>query len=121
MSETTSLRLEQDQGVTVVSFMDASILDALSIQRIGRELYAVIEDQGRRAIVLDFSEVRFLSSQALGVLLTLRRKADKAGARVALASIRPELAKVFKMTNLDKLFAFHADRAQAVASLAEAR
>lgn len=119
MSEQTCLRLEVADGVTVVSFKDASILDAMVIQRIGRELYKLVEDDQRRKIVLDFSEVRFLSSQALGVLLTLRRKADRSGAKIALAAIRPELAKVFKLTNLDQLFEFHNDRETAVSKLSE--
>lgn len=119
MAEASSLKVEDAEGVCVVSFRDASILDVLTIQRIGKELYDLVEVGGRRSIVLDFSDVRFMSSQALGVLLTLRTKANKSGARVALASIRTELARVFKITNLDRLFKFHATRQAAVASLAQ--
>jgi anti-anti-sigma factor len=63
--------------------------------------------------------VRFLSSQTLGVLLTLRRKADKANITVALAGIRPELIRVFEITNLDKLFGFFDTTEEAVAKLNE--
>ncbi len=117
MSEPKSLILSQEGDITVASFRDASILDAVTIQRIGRELYALVEADGRRRIVLDFADVRFLSSQALGVLLTLRRKADQAKAEVFLAGIRDELVRVFKMTNLDKLFQFYDDRGAALAKL----
>lgn len=113
--EKAALRLEETEGVTVVSFRDASILDALCIQRIGRELYEIVDSLGRKKIVLDFSDVRFLSSQALGVLLTLRRKADKNGATVLLAGIRPELYRVFQITNLEKLFSFFKTAPEAVA------
>ena len=117
MAEAKSLNLSEEGDVTIASFRDASILDAVTIQRIGRELYALVEDDQRKRIVLDFADVRFLSSQALGVLLTLRRKADQAKADVYLAGIRDELARVFKMTNLDKLFQFFDDRDAAVAKL----
>lgn len=113
----SALKLEDVANVTVVGFRDASILDALTIQRIGKELYDIVEAQGKKRVVLDFGDVRFLSSQALGVLLTLRKKADKAGASVCLARIRPELARVFKITNLDQLFKFHDSRDHAIASL----
>jgi anti-sigma B factor antagonist len=102
----SSLKVQQDEGVTTVGFRDASILDVLTIQKIGNELYNIVETDGAKKVLLDFGDVRFLSSQALGVLLTLRRKADKAGAKVVLARIRPELARVFKITNLDRLFEF---------------
>lgn len=118
MSEQSNLRVDEQDGLSVVSFRDASILDVVTIQKIGRELYELIENDARKKVVLDFVDVRFLSSQALGVLLTLRRKADKAGSKVALARVRPELARVFKITNLDKLFAFYDDVEQAKTSLA---
>ncbi|TWT41023.1 putative anti-sigma factor antagonist [Phycisphaerae bacterium RAS1] len=102
----SSLSISDQSGVHVVGFRDNSILDVLTIQKIGRELYELVEKDGKLKIVLDFENVRFLSSQALGVLLTLKRKADKAGAAVVLARLRPELARVFKITNLDKMFAF---------------
>jgi anti-sigma B factor antagonist len=117
MSERTTLKVSQSGPVTVVSFHDASILDGVTIQRIAAELYGLVETQQCRRIVLDFASVRFLSSQALGVLLTLRRKAEKAGATIALAAIRPELMRVFQITNLDKLFPHFNAAPQAVEAL----
>ena len=111
----SSLKIDETDGVTVVGFKDASILDVLTIQKIGRELYELVEQKGKRSLVLDFCEVRFLSSQALGVLLTLRRKADKAQAKVVLCRIRPDLARVFHITNLDKMFEFFDATADALA------
>jgi anti-anti-sigma factor len=120
MAEQPSLKIEESQGVTIVSFRDASILDAVTTQRVARELYRIVENPRQRKVVLDFASVRFLSSQTLGALLTLRRKADKAGVNVVLASIRPELVRVFEITNLDKLFGFFDSTADAIANLNKA-
>jgi anti-sigma B factor antagonist len=111
----SSLKIDETEDVTVVGFKDASILDVLTIQKIGRELYDLVENKGKRRVILDFHDVRFLSSQALGVLLTLRRKADKAEAKIVLCRIRPELARVFRITNLDKMFEFFGDTVEALA------
>jgi anti-sigma B factor antagonist len=116
-AEPARLRVQEHDGVTVVSFGDASILDVVTIQSVGRQLYELVDGKQRRQIVLDFGAVRFLSSQALGVLLTLRRKADKAGARVMLCGLLPELEQVFRITKLDEMFQFHARVDQAVAAL----
>lgn len=116
MAEPSMLTISEQGGVTIVGFKESGILDAVTIQRIGRELYEIVEKQGRRQVVLDFANVRFLSSQALGVLLTFRRKADAMQAKVALAGLRPELRRVFNVTNLDKLFTFHDDTAAALAA-----
>lgn len=115
--QTSSLNITESEGVTLVAFRDASILDAATTQRVGRELYELIESGGHSTVVLDFVKVRFLSSQTLGVLLTLRRKADKAKVQVALARIRPELHRVFEITNLNKLFGFFDTTEDAVANL----
>lgn len=100
------LRVDDVGGVTLVTFKDNSILDVAAIQRIGNELYGFVDQPDDRRLILNFQNVRFLSSQALGVLLTLRRKAEKTNAKVVLAELRPELARVFRITNLDKMFKF---------------
>ncbi|MCH8806846.1 MAG: STAS domain-containing protein [Planctomycetes bacterium] len=116
----SSLITERIGNVALVSFRDASMLDAVTIQKIARELYAIVEDESNTNVVLDFTHVRFLSSQALGVLLTVRRKADRKATKVVLCKIRPELARVFKVTNLDKMFEFHDSTEQALAGFRQA-
>lgn len=117
MDESPSLQTDTADGVTVVSFRDATMLDATVIQGIARELYEVVEGGGADKVVLDFDNVRFLSSQTLGVMLTLRRKAEKAGVSTAVARVRPELVRVFEITNLSTLFGFFDSVEDAAASL----
>ncbi len=117
MAEPVTLKLRQQDGVTLVGFGSAGILDVTTIQTLGRELYALVESAQHPRIVLDFTDVRFLSSQALGVLLMLHNKSKKAAAQVVLCGVRPELKRVFAITNLDKLFTFYETREAAVAAL----
>jgi anti-sigma B factor antagonist len=104
------LNIDNVKDVTVVGFTANAILDTLHIQQMGDELYELVDKQSRRKIVLDFAEVKFLSSQALGVLLTMRRKADQVKGTVVIAGLRKELQKVFTITNLEKLFTFYPDK-----------
>lgn len=113
----TRLKLEKQPGVTIASFRDSSILDVVTIQQIGKELGDVVAGLGTGKLVLDFTDVRFLSSQALGTLVSLQRQADSVGARVVLCSIRPEIVRIFKITNLDKVFRFFGGRAEALEHL----
>lgn len=106
MSESNFV-VDRTQDVALVRFKDSSILDVASIQRIGNELYEIVAEPNTKKIILCFRTVRFLSSQALGVLLTLRRKAEEAETEVVLAELKPELARVFKVTNLDRMFKFY--------------
>ena len=107
----SSLVLSQIENVTIVTFRSASIIDLPSVESIGRDLYTLVDDQAKRRIILDFSAVKFLSSQMLGVLIALQKKAKAIKGRVVLCGMRPELMKVFKITKLDKVLAFASDEA----------
>ena len=95
------------RDVTVVNFQNISVLDSANIESLGRSLLDLVEKQDTRKLILEFSAVRFMSSQALGVLLQLKKALDPVHGQVVIAGIRPELHKVFKITNLHKMFIFH--------------
>jgi anti-anti-sigma factor len=48
-----------------------------------------------------------MSSQALGMLLQLQNAMNQIKGKVLIVGIKPDLQKVFKITNLHKMFTFH--------------
>ena len=72
------LDLDDIGDVTVATFIDKKILDEANINEVGKQLFALIDEDGRRKIVLDFSVVEYLSSAALGKLITMDKKAKGA-------------------------------------------
>jgi anti-sigma B factor antagonist len=102
--------------VTVVRFVDRKILDEANIQELGQELFQLVEDDGRKSLLLNFSSVEFLSSAALGKLITLDRKVKAHGGKLKLSNIRPEIYEVFAITKLNKLFDIKDDEADALAA-----
>lgn len=64
----------------------------------------ILETGAVREIVIDFAEVDYLDSSALGMLLLLREKADGAGKNVALAGLRGTVKQVLDIANFGKLF-----------------
>ena len=101
--------------VSVVQFKDRKILDESNIQEMGRELFELVE-QKRTKILLNFMNVEFLSSAALGKLITLDKKLKATKGQLKLSSIRPEIYEVFAITRLNKLFDIHDDEADALAT-----
>jgi anti-anti-sigma factor len=116
MSDSQRLLVEDLKDVTVVTFQDISILDALQIDEIGEELYDLVENKDRKKLVLDFSNVKFLSSSALSVLITLHKKAVQSKGKVILCDLRDDLKKVFEITRLDRMFTFCANNEEALAA-----
>ena len=99
-------RLDREDigDVTVVNFTDRKILDEQNIQVIGEQLFSLVDEAGRRKILLNFGNVEYLSSAALGKLITLNTKLQQAGGRLVLCNIDPQIHEVFEITKLDKFF-----------------
>jgi len=101
--------------VTVVRFVDRRILDEVNIQEIGQELFQLVEQEGCTRLLLNFADVDFLSSAALGKLITLDKKVKAKNGRLKLSNLRPELFEVFAITRLNRLFEIEEDESQALA------
>jgi anti-sigma B factor antagonist len=98
------INIEEEGDVTVATFNDKKILDEANIQAIGQNLFDLIDVDGRKKIVLDFSQVEYLSSAALGKLITMDKKAKASKAKLRLCSIRSEIYEIFEITRLNKIF-----------------
>lgn len=102
--------------VSIVNFVDRKILDEANIQELGRELFHLVEEEQRKKLLLNFSNVEFLSSAALGKLITLDKKVKKVGGQLKLSNIRPEIYEVFAITRLNRLFDIKDDESDALAA-----
>lgn len=98
------LEVEDIGNVTVVNFVDKKILDEQNIQIIGEQLFGLVDVQERRKLLLNFSNVEYLSSSALGKFITLNKKVNAVGGKLILCNIDPQIYEVFEITKLDKLF-----------------
>jgi anti-anti-sigma factor len=63
-----------------------------------------LEDGAARQIVINFQDVDYLDSSALGMLLLLREKAETAGKTVALVGLQGMVKQVLEIANFGKLF-----------------
>lgn len=98
------LDIEEVGDVTVARFVDKKILDETNIQIIGNQLAGLVDEDGRRKIILDFSNVEYLSSAALGKLITMDKKVKAAKGKLRLCCVRPEIYEVFEITRLNRIF-----------------
>lgn len=98
------LEVEDIGDVAVINFVDRKILDEQNIQVIGEQLFGLVDQEGKRKLLLNFSNVEYLSSAALGKLITLNKKLQGVGGRLILCNIDPQIYEVFEITKLDKFF-----------------
>jgi anti-sigma B factor antagonist len=116
MIEYRRLDVREVGDVTVVRFRDHKIIEDINIQELGQELFQLVEVDKRQKLLLNFTTVDFLSSAALGKLITLDKKMKAAGGLLKFSNIRPEIYEVFAITKLNRLFEIKDDEAGALAA-----
>src|SRR5436190_23566161 len=100
---------------SVVEFRTPSLMDPIILEEIGKELYRLVDEEDRRRVVLDFERVEYLSSQMIGIILTLQKKlAALKNSRFVLCSIGPKLAELLKITRLDKILTIKPSQKEAL-------
>ncbi len=67
----------------------------------------LVEQGTKSRIILDLGGVSLISSVAMGTLERLTAQVNSRGGRMLLANLRPFVADVLKVTNLDKFFEIH--------------
>ena len=116
MTEGGSLEVRKVGDVTMVRFRDKRITEDRRAQEVGRELYNLVEGGNGKNVLVSLSSVDFLSSAALGKLITLDKKVKAKGGVLKLCSIRPEIYEVFAITRLDRLFDIRKDESDGLGS-----
>ena len=120
MADHQRIQVTEIDNVAVVRFVDRKILDELIIQDLGQELFGLVEQENRRHILLNFTNVEFLSSAALGKLISLHKKVERAEGVLKLTNIRPEIYDVFTITRLNEKFEIKDEQEEALAEFAVA-
>ncbi|MBV8303395.1 MAG: STAS domain-containing protein [Acidimicrobiia bacterium] len=95
------LTLSQRDGETVVSA--AGELDVNTAPELREQLARLAADDVRR-VVVDLTDVSFVDSTALSVLVSALKRLRQADGDLELASPSPSVRRVFEITGLTRLF-----------------
>src|SRR5262245_27065761 len=89
--------------VTVVHFTGhQASLDEETLSRIHDPLLALAEEPGGSDLLLDFGNVAYVSSKALGTLVSLHKRLLARGRRLTVSNLSAQVHEVFVVTGLDR-------------------
>jgi anti-sigma B factor antagonist len=109
------LTIQPIEKYTVVEFRTASLMDPITLENIAAAIYRLVDVEDKRQIVLDFEKVEYLSSQALGILMALRKKLSPLPhSSLVLCGVGPKLMELIKITRLDKVLKIKPSQKEAV-------
>ena len=114
------ISVEYAENATVVTFTEEKILEDKDIQSLQDSIMSVIEQTEQIDLILDFSNVKFLSSAVLGLLIRVSKKIYERQGQLGLCNINPKIYEIFKITRLTKIFDIYDDLDSAAEGLAAA-
>lgn len=89
-----------DRETAVVTFHRDQITDEDNIERIGERLFALVEQDGHRAVILNLSMVRYVTSSVLGKWITLHRKLSRLNGQLVLCHLQADLHEILDTSRL---------------------
>lgn len=92
------------------------VLDAVSAAQVKRDALRRID--GESSVVIDLSEIEFIDSVGLGVLVGLFKTIRTQGRRANFCGVRPGVHRVLEIIRLDEIFEVHPDLETASRALA---
>ncbi len=95
---------QADQTVAVARFKVESMMDRREIEQVWSDLSELIESGWVKTLVLDFKHVKYLSSQAIGIVMAVHNKLKREQkGKVILCSLIPSLLKLLQLVRMDKV------------------
>ena len=111
--------VEYTDNATIVTFTTEKILEEKDIQVLQETIVSIVEQTERISLILDFVNVKFLSSSVLGLLIRVSKKVYENDGQLKLCNINPKIYEIFKITRLTKIFDIYPDVEGAVRSLSD--
>jgi anti-anti-sigma factor len=102
-----------DDGVALVEVRGR--VDAVTSPEVGKVLFGLL-DQGHHRIILDFSDVDYISSAGLRILTQAQQAAHKHKGGVRLFGLSEIVRHVFELAGLDAVLKIVNTREEAVKS-----
>lgn len=92
-------------NLTTVSFKNARIFEEACIVALGDELIDVASNvESGHSVAVDFTSVNYLSSAALGKLITMNKQLKEKGCNLKLINMGENVMEIFEITRLNKFF-----------------
>jgi anti-sigma B factor antagonist len=91
-------------NTTLVTLEYDKILEEQQINSMHTAIIPVIDKNAEGELILNFSNVQFMSSSLLGLLVKIHKRVCERGGHLKLMNVNANIYKVFEITRLTKTF-----------------
>ena len=111
------MKSETKNGVLVIS-LEGNLLGE-HVNGPVMDLIKSSVEAGNKNVLFNLSNMKFINSTGLGMLLTAVSKTRNAGGELSLCNVPEQMKKLLQITKLESVFNQQADEASALAFLAK--
>ena len=105
----------QEGDVYVVSIIKDQLTDVDNLEQFGQDFNLLIEKHEMTKIVVRLTRVKYMTSMAIGKLITLHRKLQRMKGKLVLCELMPDVAATLEAAKLLTYFTTTPDLASALA------
>jgi anti-anti-sigma factor len=91
-------------------------LDGTSAKGVEERMLQLI-DAGARRLIIDLSELDYISSVGLRVFMMAAKRLKLVGGRMVVCALQPTVQEVFEIAGFNTIFGIFGDRQQALAGV----
>lgn len=99
---------EYDEANTCWNYYPKGDVDIHSSNEFKKEILRDLETK-KADILIDAKDLVYMDSTGLGALITVYKEVDKNGNKIYIDNIRKFVLKLFKITEIDKLFTIRSE------------
>lgn len=100
------LDIQAYENIVLAKITKERLLEAPVIATLGEDLLKLVDRYPRLSLILDLSEVGYLSSAFIGKMVALFKALSAVKGRMTVAGVKPSLMPLFQVTRLDKIITF---------------
>ena len=110
----SSFQIIDEAKVKVIELSVSDHVDSASFDELNTSLLGLFHPTGQRNWVLDLSQVTYLGSAMLGLMVNIRQQIKNIQGTLVLCNLSPNLLAIFKASALERLFQIAKNRRDAV-------
>lgn len=111
------LRFQQTDNLLEAEFTVSSLTEDLNIDQLGQELFTLLDRSGCLRMIVSLEQVDYVTSAALGKLITLHRRLHRQEGRLVLYGVHGSVTDVLETSRLLDYFHIADDREAALAQV----
>ena len=105
----------QEGDVYVVSIIKDQLIDVDNLEQFSQDFNLLIEKHEMTKLVVRLTRVKYMTSMAIGKLITLHRKLQRMKGKLVLCELMPDVAATLEAAKLLTYFTTTPDLASALA------